>query len=61
MTTSPTDFSTLLLPAHVRLRRRLSWLAEGELDAELPWLATLALLQVGLFICGAWLDSGTAL
>ena len=56
-----TWLALLLLPAHVRLWRRLSRLAEGELDAELPWLAKLALLQVGLFICGAWLDSGTAL
>jgi 1,4-dihydroxy-2-naphthoate octaprenyltransferase len=50
----------LLLPAHVRLWQRLNRLPEGELDAELPWLAKLALLQVGLFVFGAWLDSGIA-
>ena len=47
----------LVLPLHVRLLQRVWHVPLAQLDAELPRLAKLTLLQALLLLVGAWLDT----
>lgn len=48
----------LLVPLHRKLLRRVACVPAAELDAELPRLAALTLVQALLFLFGVWLDAG---